>query len=259
MFIKLGIFAGIIILGGMIFSNEIDNLFPTTSATVFDSLKNDITNFGSKASDSVEQRIDSSIDKIVDKTSESISDEISDVGDKVSNEISDVKESSQKLIKEEVSNFDPIKSIQNIFSGSSNSGSSNSGSSNSGSSNSESTTSLTIQESSNNISTQNNVPIIPKTLSLSTKQQSNDNILLQYVDTTGKTKSVNVVIRTTDKEIFSGTFYTSMFDTNVNDATGIPYYIDMIVEHEDYGTVTSSVFNPGDSSDTKINGIFSQS
>ena len=41
MFIKLGIIAGIVILGGMIFSNEIDNLFPTTSATVFDSLKND--------------------------------------------------------------------------------------------------------------------------------------------------------------------------------------------------------------------------
>jgi hypothetical protein len=30
----------------------------------------------------------------------------------------------------------------------------------------------------------------------------------------------------------------------------------MIVEHEDYGTVASSVYNPEDSSDTKINGIF---
>jgi len=244
MFIKLGIIAGIVILGGMIFSNEIDNLFPTTSATVFDSLKNDVSNFGSKASDSVEQRIDESIDKIVDKTSESISDEISDVGDKVTDEISDVKESSQKAIKDEISNFNPIESIQNIFTGNSNSGSASSSS--------------TIQESSNNISTQNIIPIVPETLSLSTKQQSDENILLQYKDTSGKTKSVNVIIRTTDKEIFSGTFYTSIFDTNVNDATGIPYYVDMIVEHEDYGTVTSSVYNPGDSSDTKINGIFSQ-
>jgi len=245
MFIKLGIIAGIVILGGMIFSNEIDNLFPTTSATVFDSLKNDVSTFGSKASDSVEQRIDESIDKIVDKTSESISDEISNVGDKVTDEISDVRESSQKVIKDEISNFNPIESIQNIFTGNSNSGSSSSSS--------------TIQKSSNDISTQNTISIIPGTLSLSTKQQSDENILLQYVDTTGKTKSVNVVIRTADKQIFSGTFYTSMFDTNVNDATGIPYYVDMIVEHEDYGTVTSSVYNPGDSSDTKINGIFSQS
>jgi hypothetical protein len=239
MFIKLGIIAGIVILGGMIFSNEIDNLFPTTSATVLDSLKNDVSIFGSKASDSVEQRIDSSIDKIVDKTSESISDEISDAGDKISDKISETKESSQKTIKEEISNFNPIESIQNIFTGNSNSGS-------------------TSQSSTNNISSQNTISIIPETLSLSTKQQSDDNILLQYVDTSGKTKSVNVIIRTTDKEIFSGTFFTSKFNTNVNDATGIPYYVDMVVEHEDYGTVTSSVFNPGDSSDTKINGIFSQ-
>ena len=228
----------------MIFSNEIDNLFPTTSATVLDSLKNDVSIFGSKASDSVEQRIDSSIDKIVDKTSESISNEISDAGNKISNEISEAKESSQKTIKEEISNFNPIESIQNIFSGSSNSGSTNQLS--------------TSQSQSNDISSQNTISIMPETLSLSTKQQSDDNILLQYVDTSGKTKSVNVIIRTTDKEIFSGTFFTSKFDTNVNDATGIPYYIDMIVEHEDYGTVTSSVYNPGDSSDTKINGIFSQ-
>jgi len=100
MFIKLGIIAVIVILGAVIFLNEIDSFLPTTSATVFDSLKNDMSIFGIKASDSVEQRIDSSIDKIMDKTSESISNEISDVGDKVSNEISDVKESSQKLIKE---------------------------------------------------------------------------------------------------------------------------------------------------------------
>jgi len=171
--------------------------------------------------------------------------EISETGDKVTNKISKAKESSQKVIKEEILNFNPIESIQNIFAGNSNSGSSSSSS--------------TIQESPNNTSTQNNVPIPPETLSLSTKQQSDDNILLQYVDTSSKTKSVDVVIRTKNKEIFSGTFFTSMFDTTVNDATGIPYYVDMIVEHEDYGTVTSSVFNPGDSSDTKINEIFSQS
>ena len=244
MFIKLGIIAGIIILGGMIFSNEIDTLFPSTSATVFDSLKNDVSNFGSKASDSVEQRIDSSIDKIVDKTTESISEEINEAGDKVTNEISEAKKSSEKVIKDEISNFNPVESIQNIFT--------------SGSS-SDSTTQSSTTQSSNNNSIQNSIPIPPETLSLSTKQQSDDNILLQYVDTSGKTKSVNVVIRTVEKEIFSGTFYTSMFETNVNDATGIPYYVDMVVEHEDYGTVTSSVYNPGDSSDTKINGIFSQS
>jgi len=49
-----------------------------------------------------------------------------------------------------------------------------------------------------------------------------------------------------------------MFETTVNDASGMPYFVDMIVEHEDYGTVTSSVFNTGDVSDSQINGIFYQ-
>ena len=47
-----------------------------------------------------------------------------------------------------------------------------------------------------------------------------------------------------------------MFETTVNDANGIPYFVDMVIEHEEYGTVTSSVFNPGDDSDTKISGVF---
>ncbi len=116
MFIKLGIIAGIIILGGMIFSNEIDTFFPTTAA-VIDSIKDNVSNIGSKASESVEKRIDESADKIVDKTTDSIKNEISEAGNKITNEISEVKDSSKKTISEEVSAFDPIESISNIFSG----------------------------------------------------------------------------------------------------------------------------------------------
>ena len=115
MFIKLGIIVGIVILGGMIFSNEIDSLFPNTSATVVDSLKNDVSNFSTKASDSVEERIDESIDKIIDKTSDTITDEISNVGNDISNDISDVRQSTQQTITEKFSNFNPLQSIQNIF------------------------------------------------------------------------------------------------------------------------------------------------
>ncbi|MFQ5497498.1 MAG: hypothetical protein ACE5DU_06390 [Nitrosopumilus sp.] len=246
MFIKLGIIAGVLILGGMIFSNEIDSLFPTTSASVVSSLKDDASNFGAKASDAVENRIDTSIDKIIDKTSDSISNEISNTGDKISNEISGVRDSSQKVISEEISNFNPVESIKNIFI------------TNSTSQNSKSIGSTSNPLTTNPISTQTNTPITYETLSLSTQQQSDDNILLQYSDSSGKTNSVNVVIRTDDKEIFSGTFFTSMFETTINDATGIPYYVDMVIDHEDYGFVTSSVFNPGDNSDSNINGIFSQ-
>lgn len=246
MFIKLGIIAGILILGGMIFSTEIDTLFPSTSASVVDSLKTDVSDFGSKASDSVEKRLDNSIEKIIDQTGNSISNEITQTGNKISNEISEVKESSQKVISDGISNFNPIESVKNIFE------------TNSTSQNSKSIGSSPISSSPTTPSTTQTTPITYETLSLSTKQQSDDNIVLQYSDTSGKTNSVNVVIRTVDKEIFSGTYFTSMFETTVNDATGIPYYVDMVIDHEDYGTVSSSVFNPGDSSDSNINGIFSQ-
>ena len=115
MLIKLGILAGIVVLAGMIFSNEIDSIFPSTSATVIDSLKNDVSNFGEKASESVEKRIDSSLNKIVDKTGEAITNEISEAGDKISSEITDVKESSQEIIQDEISNFNPFESIKDIF------------------------------------------------------------------------------------------------------------------------------------------------
>jgi len=248
MFIKLGIIAGILILGGMIFSNEIDTLFPSTSTNVVNSLKEDVSNFGIKATDSVEKRIDESIDKIVDKTGDAITNEISETGDKISDKISDVKESSKQTINEKFSDFNPIKSIQNIFTDNPNV--------------------EELTDSSNNIiaedisiqnSPDNQSSIIHETLSLSTTQQSDDNIILQYSDTSGKTTSVNVIIRTDQKEIFSGVFFTSAFVTNLNDISGQPYYVDMIVDHENYGTVTSSVFNPGDSTDSKISGIFSQS
>ena len=245
MFIKLGIIVGIVILGGMIFSNEIDSLFPNTSATVVDSLKNDVSNFSTKASDSVEKRIDESLDKIVDKTSDAITDEINNVGNDISNDISDVRQSSQQTITEKISNFNPIESIQSVFTDNQNSKSS--------------TTSSGSPSTTNPTSTQSYTPITYETLSLSTKQQSDDDILLQYSDSSGKTLSVNVVIRTEQKEIFSGTFFTSSFETTINDANNTPYYVDMIVEHEDYGTITSSVYNPGDSSDSNIAGIFSQS
>jgi hypothetical protein len=247
MFIKLGIIAGILILGGMIFSNEIDTLFPSTSTNVVNSLKEDLSNFGTKATDSVEKRIDESIDKIVDKTGDAITNEISETGDKISDKISDVKESSKQTINEKLSDFNPIKSIQNIFTDNPNV--------------EELTDSSTIITEDITIQSivEDQLPIIHETLSLSTTQASNDDILLQYSDSSGKTNNVNVIIRTDQKEIFSGIFFTSTFETNLNDISNQPYYVDMIVEHDDYGIVTSSVFNPGDSTNSKINGIFLQS
>ena len=98
-----------------------------------------------------------------------------------------------------------------------------------------------------------------ETLSLVTSRQPDGTVMLNYEDTSGKTISVTVILRTTEKDLFIGTFYSSMFEASVNDATKTSYFIDMIVEHEDYGTIVSSVFNPVDTPDTIINGVFSQS
>lgn len=241
--------AVLVILGVMVFSSEISTLLPTPLTTVIDSLKDDLTSFSAKASDSVEQRIDDSIDKLVNKTSDTITDEINENGDEITSKISETKESSQKTINEKISNFNPIESIQNIFTGTD---------SQSSQTNTLPSTTTTESITSPTIN-QDNPVILHETLSLSTTQQSGNNILLQYSDSSQKTNSVYIELRTSEKEIFSGTFFASMFETIVNDSAGIPYYVDMVVEHEDYGTVTSSVFNPGDASDSKIHGIFSQS
>jgi len=54
MFLKSGTTISIIMLGGIIFSTEFNNLFPPTSI-VIDSLKSAVTSFGSKHSNIVEQ------------------------------------------------------------------------------------------------------------------------------------------------------------------------------------------------------------
>jgi hypothetical protein len=50
-----------------------------------------------------------------------------------------------------------------------------------------------------------------------------------------------------------------MFETFVQDVTQTSYFIDMTIDHKEYGIISSSVFNPVDSPNTIINGVFSKS
>ena len=102
MFIKLGLIVGIIILGGLVFSSEITALFPNSSTTVANSLKDDVSNLSSKVTDSAEKRINESFDSVVDKTNDTMNKEISKAEDTITNKIS---------------NFSPVESIQNFFAG----------------------------------------------------------------------------------------------------------------------------------------------
>jgi thermostable 8-oxoguanine DNA glycosylase len=153
MWIKLGIIAAVLILGGMMFSTEITELFPSTSALLADSLKNDINALNEKVTNSAENRLDTSIDKtiqsvsdsvyqgitetgdklvenvnekisegitetgdkLVENVNEKISEGITETGDNIKTQIVKSSESSKEILVNEVSGFDPFSFIKNIF------------------------------------------------------------------------------------------------------------------------------------------------
>ena len=134
MLIKLGIIVAVFVLGGMIFSTEITELFPNTSVLLSDSLKNDINSLNTKITNSFENRLDTSIDKtiqsvsdsvyegitetgdkLVENVNEKISEGITEAGDNIKNEIIESSESSKENLTNEISNIDPFSFIKNIF------------------------------------------------------------------------------------------------------------------------------------------------
>ena len=233
MFIKLGIIAGILVAAGLIFSSEINSIFPNTSASLTESLKDDVNSLGAKASESVENRLNTSLDRVVSKTSETIDDGIAKT-----------QESSKDFFSNELTKINPVESLTNIF--------------NTDSGNPENDS---ISGDDDSIRTQSTHPVeqdsMDVKLPLSTSQKPNGDIWLRYYDSTGNTERVDMTIRTVDREISLGTFYSSTFETMVNDISLESYYVDTIVDHKDYGKVSSRLFNSGDSNSV-ISGIFSK-
>lgn len=228
MIIKILVIISIVILGSLIFAPQIIGLFSNVSSSV-EEIKEETNDLRVKTTESVEHGIDSSV-TIIDETS-----------DKINNQINIVKESS-KNISEKISEINPLnndldKPTDDLV---------------------IPTNKTDMDSSKPDIKFDYSSSPIYENLSLSMIQQSNGDVLLQYFDITGNTKSANIVIRTDEKEIFSGIFFTSNFKTVVNDIAK-SYYVDVIIEHKDYGTVKSSIFNSGNSIDSKIDGEFIQS
>ena len=219
------------------FSSEINGLFPNISSNVIEPMKDDVNNFGIKTTKTVENSLDSSV-KVMDETS-----------DKISSQINSAKESSKDLLSEKISQINPVKSIDDIFKKPTDE-----------LVNQPTTPTQPTNPTTDSPSIESNyIPhIVYEKLDLSMIQQSNGDVLLQYSDATGNTKSTSVVIRTSEKEIFSGIFFTSNFKTVINDVSRTSYYVDITVEHKDYGTVTSSIFNSVDSIDSEVTGEFYQ-
>ncbi|HJJ22941.1 MAG TPA: hypothetical protein OQH54_04410 [Nitrosopumilus sp.] len=246
MFIKLAIIGAIFLVAVIIFPNEIYQLFPETSSNV----KNDL-------------------EKIKDDAIQKTEITIGAGGKLVNNQVKDFTESSADSISESINNLSESAQqtigIGGILGDTQTDNNESQSQHDSPSTNTYSPISQTWYDSSSTESpfstviTKDEIIQTFETLSLTSSQQSNDNVMLHYEDSSGKTTSVTVTLRTTEKEIFTGIFYSSMFETIVQDLTQTSYFIDMIIEHEEYGTIYSSVFNPVDSTDTVINGVFPKS
>lgn len=226
MLIKIIVIASILALGIFVIS-ETNGVF--SSSDVIDSVKEQANTLETKTSESIETGI--GLMKTVDET-----------GDKIGNQINNAKEST-KEITQKISEFNPLNKD-------------------------DASKNLPTDESAqyDQLPTKNTdsndkeikfnyvgSPIYDD-LSLSMIQQSNGDVLLEYVDATGNTQSASVIIRTGDKTMFSGTFFTSNFKTVINDISKTSYYVDITVDHKDYGIV-SSTFN-SDNIDSKVDGVF---
>lgn len=110
MLIKLGIIAGIVILGGMIFYNEIDSIFPSTSAVINDALTDDINSLGVRASDSIQERLDDSIGM----AGNAITEGIDNAGQEASGQLGAVGESSKDAVTDVLSSLNPLPLIEGV-------------------------------------------------------------------------------------------------------------------------------------------------
>jgi len=246
--IKLVIIGAVLLGGGIIFANEINQLYPEFSTDIFDSAKKDLNQMKDTTIQTTEETIGAG--------AEAVSGGVKIIPEQLSKGVKDLGESAQQVI-----------SFGGILGDSQKPNSESSERHTTISSERHTTISSSGETNPTSVGTPSPITIVTKTqttqtfetLSLKTSQQSDDSVMLQYEDTSGKTISVTVILRTTEKDLFTGTFYSSMFETSVNDATKTSYFIDMIIEHEDYGTIVSSVFNPVDTPNTIINGVFSQS
>lgn len=81
---------------------------------------------------------------------------------------------------------------------------------------------------------------------------------LNFEDSSGQTRSVTVTMRNSDTVIFTGTFYSSKFTTDVKDIPNTPHIIEMTIDNAVYGILHASAYAPSSMQNSTITGILSQ-
>ena len=105
MLIKIGIVAGLAILGGMVFYNELGVLLPSTVSTVPESLAEDVERLGGEATGFVEGRISESAVQLESMTGEAASGIVENV------------QGAQERIIGGASSINPIEPLQEVLAG----------------------------------------------------------------------------------------------------------------------------------------------
>jgi hypothetical protein len=83
--------------------------------------------------------------------------------------------------------------------------------------------------------------------------------MLNFDDSSGKTKSVTVIMRNSDTVLFNGTFFSSKFNAQVKNVPNTPYIIEMTIDNAIYGILHASAYAPSNAQNsTTITGILSQ-
>ena len=232
--IKLAIAGSIFVVGAILFMPQTTDLFPNTP-TIIDSIKKDLSSIQDNAVNQVEGSIDNSIDS-------------------ANNQIDNIKESSEDFLSTQGLPENIIPTQFGEFFGKI-----------------EETTEpqqAVQRHGSSGRSVPAGVPMVTttpqsqtisyETLSLVTESEGESNVMMHYEDTSGQTNSVTVTMRTTDDVIlFTGQFFSSNFEATVLDAGEVAYFIDMVVDHQEFGTISASAFNPGNT-DSMIAGVFTE-
>lgn len=103
------------------------------------------------------------------------------------------------------------------------------------------------------------LPTLPNyynVVQLTTVNQGN-NAMLNFDDSSGQTRSVTVTMRNSDKVLFTGTFYSSKFTSEVKDVPNTPHIIEMTIDNALYGTLHASAYAPSNMQNSTITGILS--
>ena len=109
MIIKLGIIGAIVVVGGILFGTEIQELFPESTTTGVDSFKSDVSTLASDSIQTAEQTIESSVEeaetKLTDfghQTIQTAEQTIESSVETTETKLSEIKHNSTNFVEENV-------------------------------------------------------------------------------------------------------------------------------------------------------------